>query len=549
MRNAVQPVLDVKQMDTTAGHAFAEAWASNERLLALVELSPDGIIVHDGEQVVFANAAALRLVGAVHSNQIVRKPIAMFLEPPHLKAAQLDITGYSGWTKFAPPVRDHLKLLDGTRLAVEVRALGFVDDGHPFIHLVLRDITERVASEDAARVMEHRLHQAQRMEDVGALAGGVAHEVNNMMTVVLGFSEFLLADGHLSDDAIPDVMQITKAAKRASTITQQLLAFSRRTATRPEVVDLSDAVVAAGTTIQRILGAVRSTVLHTATHARVCIDPAHLEQVIVNLVLNARDATSAGDTITITTGIVSLSFEQTCAEGTVIPAGEYATLSVLDTGAGMSAETRCHIFEPFFTTKAIGKGTGLGLAAVIGLLRQSGCYISVRSAPNEGAEFTVFFPVDGTKSTNQIDRRKFSYNSAVSAPKGTVLFVDQEASLRIIAIRALEEAGFSVVTAADSREAFELISQKGPPGLIVIDTMVASVGGQELARQLSFDWPALPVVLMTGNLPSDFYLGNVLQTATVGIQKPFTPSHLVGVVVSSFARARGGGPQPLIPTS
>jgi len=513
-----------------------DAWASNERLLALVELSPDGIIVHDGEHVVFANAAALRLVGAGHSNQIVRKPIEEFLEPPHLKAAQADIFDNSHWTKYAPPVRDFLKRTDGTSLAVEVRALGFIDDGHPFIHLVVRDISGRVIAEEAARVMEHRLQQAQRMEDVGALAGGVAHEVNNMMTVVLGFSEFLLDDGHLSEEARPDVLQITKAAKRASVITQQLLAFSRRTATRPELVDLSDAVGLAGSTIRRILGSARVVDLKTEIHSNICIDPAHLEQVIVNLALNARDATADGDVITVTTDTTSLSFGKTCAEGTIIPAGEYATLSVLDTGTGMSAETQSHIFEPFFTTKPIGKGTGLGLAAVIGLLKQSDCYIKVHSALQSGSEFIVYFPADDRKSTNQRDRDQFSYRAPVIAPKGTVLFVDQEPSLRIIAMRALEEAGYSVVTAADKREALALIAQNGPPTIVVTDSMLASVGGSELARQLSLEWPVLPVILMTSYPTADFYLGDIAQSSVSSVRKPFTPSQLVSAVATAVAR-------------
>ncbi|MEP6834722.1 MAG: ATP-binding protein [Gemmatimonas sp.] len=513
-----------------------DAWASNDRLLALVELSPDGIIVHDGECIVFANAAALHLVGAGHSNQIVRRPIEEFLEPPHLKAAQDDILGNSHWTKYAPPVRDCLKRLDGTELAVEVRALAFVDDGHPFIHLVIRDISERIIAEEGARVMEHRLQEAQRMEDVGALAGGVAHEVNNMMTVIMGFSQFLLDDGHLSDEARPDVMQITKAAERASVITAQLLAFSRRTATRPEVLDLSYAVTLAASTIQRILGSARVVVLNTEVHSNICIDPAHVEQVIVNLVLNARDATATGDTITISTDTIALAFGNVCAEGTVVPAGEYATLSVLDTGTGMTAETKRRIFEPFFTTKPVGKGTGLGLAAVIGLLRQSGCYINVSSAVNAGTEFMIYFPIDGTKSTNQRDRHQFSYRTAVSAPKGTVLFVDQEPTLRIIAMRALEEAGYSVVTAADSREAFALIASNGPPTVVVTDAMVASVGGSELARRLSLEWPSLPVILMTAYVPSDFYLGNDSHSAVGSMQKPFTPIQLVSAVAVAVAR-------------
>lgn len=535
MPNTVRAIHDQAPVNAKADRPPISAWASDERLLILVELSPDGIVVHDGHQVVFANAAAQRLVGAASWDQIVGKPIETFLDPPYLKAAQAEIVGNARWAPHASPVLDRLKRLDGTQLAVEIHAQGFVDAGHPFIHLVIHDITDRVVAEEASRVMEHRLQQAQRMEDVGALAGGVAHEVNNMMTVVLGFSEFLLEDGNLNPEAIPDLEHITIAAKRAAKITQQLLAFSRRTATKPERLDLSEAVKTAGTVLQRILGSARVVTINDDVHANVCIDPAHLEQVIVNLALNARDATTVGNTITVTTGVVSLAFGKVCAEGSIIPAGEYATLSVLDTGTGMSAELQQRIFEPFFTTKPVGKGTGLGLAAVIGLLRQSGCFVTVRSAPKEGAEFVVYFPVEDTKSTNQLDRHRFAYHTSISAPKGTVLFVDQEASLRIIAIRALEEAGFSVVTAADSREALTLISHSGPPSIVVTDVMVASVGGSELARQLSDRWAALPVITMTGYLPAVFYLSDAPQISGMAIQKPFTPSQLVNVVLAAWA--------------
>lgn len=524
-------------MKTIVERHVANSWPSSDRMLALVDLSPDGIVVHDGQQVVFANAAALGLVGAARPDQVIGKPIETFLEPPYLKTAQQDIHGTSHWSKFAPPVRDKLRRLDATEMAVEVRALGFTDNGQPFVHLVLRDISERVAREEASSLMDHRLQQAQRMEDVGALAGGVAHEVNNMMTVVLGFCEFLLEDGHLNDGARPDVEEITKAAKRAAAITQQLLAFSRRTATRPEVVDLSAAVLAAKSTAQRILGSVRVLTWNTDVHANICIDPAHLEQVLVNLILNARDATTNGAVITVTTNVLALAFGETCAEGAVIPAGEYATLSVRDDGEGMSAEIQRRIFEPFFTTKALGKGTGLGLAAVIGLLRQSGCYIGVRSAPGQGAEFLVYFPIEGTMSTNQIDRHAIAHHPAVIAPKNTVLFIDQEPSLRIIAIRTLEHAGYSVVTARDSRESIALIALHGPPSIVVTDAMVASVHGRELARQLSVEWPALPVVLMTAYLPADFYLAEVPQAATRTMQKPFTPSQLLNTVAAALAQA------------
>lgn len=519
-------------MHFSAPDTLSESWASSERFQALVELSPDGILVHDGERIVFANNAIRHMIRGGR-RILVGMPIDALFELPLLKAAAWEITGLQRSHQSVPSVADSLKRVDGTVLPVEVRALAFIDHGLPFVHLVIRDISERIAAAEAAKAMEQRLQHAQRMEAVGALAGGVAHEVNNMMAVILGFSEFLLEDGNVSEESVPDVLQITKAATRAASITQQLLAFSRRTTTKPELIDLSDAVTAAILTIRRMFGSTRVVELDAAVHSDVCIDPAQLEQVIVNLSLNARDATDAGDRITVTTGTEALTFGKACADGSIIPAGEYALLSVRDTGIGMDAPTQRRIFEPFFSTKPVGKGTGLGLAAVHGLLSQSGCYINVVSTPGEGAEFIVHIPIHGTKSTNQHDRSESHYVGTVSSPRATILFVDQEASLRILAIRALEEAGFSVVTAANAHEAADLIAQDGPPGLVITDARGA-IDSSDLGQQLARQWPALPTVLMV-HMPADRYWGNSPVSATATLQKPFTPNQLVSVVVHALA--------------
>ena len=524
-------------MHCAAPDALSESWASNERLQKLVELSPDGILVHDGEHIVFANSAIRHLVRG-HRRELLGMPIDALFELPLLKAAEWEITGLNLSYESVPSVSDSLKRADGTVLPVEVRAHAFIDHGHPFVHLVIRDISERVAAGEAARAMEQRLQHAQRMEAVGALAGGVAHEVNNMMAVIMGFSEFLLEDGHVSEESIPDVLQISKAASRAASITQQLLAFSRRTATRPELIDLSDAVTVAILIVRRMFGSTRVVELDAAVHSDVCIDPAQLEQVIVNLSLNARDATIAGDCIKVTTGMEVLTFGKTCADGSIIPAGEYALLSVRDTGIGMDVPTQKRIFEPFFSTKPVGKGTGLGLAAVHGLLSQSGCYINVVSTPGKGAEFVVYIPIYGTKSTNQHDRSESHYVGTVTSPRATILFVDQEASLRIVAIRALEEAGFSVVTAANAHEAADLIAQDGPPGLVITDAK-GPISSSSLGEQLALQWPALRTVLMI-HLPAERYWGNFPVSATATLQKPFTPNQLVSVVVHALA---AGGKQ------
>ncbi len=219
---------------------LAQSWSLQARYDVLVELAPDGIFVHDGNRILLVNAAALHLAGASRPDQLIGKHIDTFLRPPHLKALQAEIAGSQVPTRSAAPVRETFSRLDGSTLPVETRAVLFSDEGRLAIHLVVRDVSERVAAEAVSRTIELRLQQAQRMEAASALAGGVAHEVNNMMTVVLGYSEFLLTDGHLPLEAMPDVQQIATAARRAATITQQLLAFSRRVTNTPAVIDLGD---------------------------------------------------------------------------------------------------------------------------------------------------------------------------------------------------------------------------------------------------------------------------------------------------------------------
>jgi len=515
---------------------LAQSWSLQARYDVLVELAPDGIFVHDGNRILLVNAAALHLAGASRPDQLIGKHIDTFLRPPHLKALQAEIAGSQVPTRSAAPVRETFSRLDGSTLPVETRAVLFSDEGRLAIHLVVRDVSERVAAEAVSRTIELRLQQAQRMEAASALAGGVAHEVNNMMTVVLGYSEFLLTDGHLPLEAMPDVQQIATAARRAATITQQLLAFSRRVTNTPAVIDLGDWVSASTGTIQRILSGSRTGTVTSDVRALVCIDPAQLEQVLVNLVMNARDATDHHGRVTFTTNVVQLTFGTTSAEGVVIPAGEYATLSVRDNGSGMDDETMKRVFEPFFSTKPVGQGTGLGLAAVHGMVRQNGGFITVTSVVGEGSNFVVFLPVHGHPSTNQRDRTDCAYTTTVSAPLGSVLMVDGEAAVRIAAIRALEDSGFSVVTATDEHEALALIAENGPPDLVITDIVVPTVGGSELVRQLAMRFPELPIVFLTGYSPEHLFQPHLGGRHPFTIQKPFMPEQLVSVVLASLSQ-------------
>ncbi len=359
----------------------------------LVELSPDGILVHDGEHIVAVNAAFTRLTGAARRDQLVGHPIDGLLRPPHLKAVQGQLSGRIRNTELSPAVRDTLHRLDGRTVEVEVRAVVFLDGDRPSAHLVVRDITDRLAAEERTRDLATQLQRAQKTEAVGLLAGGVAHEVNNMLQVIMGFGGLLLDEPSASAACRDDAQQILTAAAHAASVTRQLLEYSRRASHHPLIVDLAAPTRRLEPVLQRLVGTERRFSIDYQPSVSCLMDEGQLEQVLVNLVLNARHATPIGGHISVVMGHAHIGAGLDAADGQPIPPGHYATLVVRDTGIGMDASTLSHIFEPFFTTKPRGEGTGLGLAAVYGILTQNGAAITVESTLSGGSTFSVYFPV------------------------------------------------------------------------------------------------------------------------------------------------------------
>lgn len=514
-----------------------ENWERDERCQQLVELAPDGILVHDGERIILGNAAVARLAGAASPHELVDLPIDTFLHPPYLKAVQAKLTDTLSSGELVPPVRDIFRRLDGSEVAVEVRAVAFMDHGRPAAHLVIRDLTERLAVEQAAREMAERLQQAQRMESVGALAGGVAHEVNNMMSVVLGFGDFLLQDVRLPPDCLADVREIMKAADRAATVTRQLLAFSRRAVHRPQVVDLAAAVHAAEPVLRRLLGETLQLDVVTTDAPLVCVDPGQLEQVIINLALNSRDAMPEGGTLTLTTGQAELPAGVAAADGSVIPAGHYATLLVRDNGTGMDAATQARIFEPFFTTKPVGQGTGLGLAAAHGIIDQHHGYLTLASAPGQGAAFTMYLPIHIVVDLGEPGGEPALPIADAAHASATVLVVDDEVGVRTVVSRSLEQGGYRVLKAHDGGHALELIARLGPPQLLLTDLTMPGIGGAELARRLRERWPALPVIFMSGYSEEELVRQGAIGSGGELLQKPFSPAGVLACVTATLSRA------------
>ncbi len=403
---------------------------------------------------------------------------------------------------------------DGSTVWTEVKA-SFLRDaqGRPKGVLgVTRDITQR-------RKLEEQLQQAQKMEVVGRLAGGVAHDFNNLLTAILGYCELLLDTLPAAGPTHQDVGEIKKAGEQAALLTRQLLAFSRRQVLQPKSLHLNRVVENLGKMLKRVIGEdIELSIVPGANLGRVMADPGQIEQVILNLAVNARDAMPQGGRLTIETAKVDLDEAYAGLHVQVQP-GNYVLLSVTDTGCGMDAETRTHIFEPFFTTKELGKGTGLGLSMVYGIVRQSGGHIWVYSEPGQGTTFKIYLP----RVEVQVPSSQGVQAPEVSCDGGeTILLVEDEDLVRQIARRILQKHGYTILEARDGNEALHLLEEhQGPVDLMLTDLVMPGLGGLELARRLITRRPNLKVLFMSG-----YAENGIADKAPSGqelayIQKPF----------------------------
>jgi PAS domain S-box-containing protein len=376
------------------------------------------------------------------------------------------------------------------------------------------DITEQ-------RESDERLRQSQRMETVGKLAGGVAHEVNNMMSVVLGFTDFLLDEFRPGDQRRKDLEQVRAAAGRAASVTAQLLAFSRRQILQPNVLRVGEIVDSLRPVLSRLLGEDKELVVRQAPDVgHVRADRGQLEQVIINLAINARDAMRQGGRLTIDTANATI--DPTPAgqpRAQESPAGPYVMLTVSDTGHGMEQGTLERIFEPFFTTKPIGQGTGLGLAVVHGIIHQSDGYIVAESAPGEGTTFRIYLPA--VSETGAPGNRP-SAPVVVRGAGETILVVEDEALVRDFVVRLLERLGYTCLDAADGQEALEaLAARREPVDLVITDIVMPRMNGRQLAEELGRRWPRLPILFMSGYTDDEMIRRDLLAPGAPFIQKPF----------------------------
>ncbi len=377
----------------------------------------------------------------------------------------------------------------------------------------VQDVTDR-------RLLEQQLRQSQKLEAIGRLAGGIAHDLNNALTAIAGYTE--LALGAIADDhqARADVHEIRRAAERAESVTRQLLAFSRKQLLEPRAFSLGDVVVGLGRLLEHLLGAnIAVKTPASGPLPDVYGDPGQIEQAIINLAVNARDAMPDGGRLTLALAAVDL--DETFARAhRPLAAGRYVELSVIDTGEGMDANTQAHVFEPFFTTKEVGKGTGLGLATVYGTVRQSGGHIFVESELGRGTTFRLYFPAAGTTHVSTPPPGTRSSTNA----RSTVLVVEDEPAVRNLVVTALGHEGYRVLHAASGEEAIAIAeADQGNIDLLLTDAKMPGINGIELANRLVAKRPGLPVVVMSGFTPENLTLkGNPIPL----LPKPFTSREL-----------------------
>ncbi len=523
-----------------------ERRAAHERLRLLesaVEQATDAILICTadasdpmGHKVVYVNPAFTRMTGYDPDDLLAKSPFMLGgpdVSPERAEHLYNELT--SGRTVSGEIVAYDK---DRSEFIMEWQVVPLRDDRGEVTHVVAvqRDVSEQ-------RRMESQLRQSQKMEAVGRLAGGVAHDFNNLLTAIIGYNQLLLMGLGPDHPQREAVEQIGKAAARAAALTSQLLAFSRRQVLQPRVIDVNAVL----TGIEQILGRLIGEDIDLDTRlssepAKVKADPGQLEQVILNLALNARDAMPEGGHLILETAHVDLAADE--ARELEAEPGAYVRMRVRDSGLGMDAETQAKIFEPFFTTKAQEEGTGLGLATVYGIVKQSGGYIGVESTSGQGTTFSVYLPAIGEAAEEKVDR---SRSARVERGHERVLLAEDDDGVRSLVATVLTDNGYRVLEAADGQQAMALAAEASEPiDLLISDVVMPDMRGPELERRVLAGRPGMRTLFISGYADGSSPHRGEFGADVPFLQKPFSPDALARKVreVLDRPRPRAG---PLIP--
>ncbi len=489
---------------------------SEERYRLLVDNANEAILVIQEGMIKFVNPRAIKIM-KLEGQKLAPQPFLDFIHPEDReRVRQRYQERLSGEVS---PVRYSFRLLDqaGETIWVEINAVQIAWEGEPAALVFLTDITEK-------KQLEMQFLQSQKMEAVGRLAGGVAHDFNNLLTSILGHSDLMMMRLRLGDPLVGDIKEIVKAANRATDLTRQLLAFSRKQVMQPRILNLNGIISDMKKMLKRLIG--EDIILETLLSpdlGQVLVDPGQIDQVIMNLVVNARDAMPKGGTLTIETGNVLLDEVQVRSYMGAKP-GAYVLLSVKDSGSGMSEELQSHIFEPFFTTKELGKGTGLGLSTVYGIVKQSNGYIWVDSRPGQGTAIRIFLPQQEGEAESDLKLKK---GKVSLRGEETILLAEDNELVRGLTRSVLEHFGYQVLETEDGEEAGRM--SKGYEGsihLLLTDVVMPGISGRVLAEQLQRSRPGIKILFMSGYSEEAVLLQGMQIPGAHFLQKPFTPEEL-----------------------
>jgi two-component system, cell cycle sensor histidine kinase and response regulator CckA len=516
--------------DVTARRRSEEELRQSEaRFRMLVENAPEAIVVFDLEKEVFVqfNSKACALFGLTAQELGATSPIDVSPAfQPDGRASRDAATAYIGRAVAGEIARFEWVHIDarGRQIPCEVHLMRLAGVGAPLIRGSIVDISERKRAEAENARLEQQLLAAQKLESIGRLAGGVAHDFNNMLSVILGHTEFALEEIPPGHALRFDIEEIRVAAMRSSALTRQLLAFARKQTVAPRVVDLNDAVAETLRMLRRLIAEDVALRFHPGSELwPLCIDPSQLDQILTNLCVNARDAIAAAGWISVETANYTCAADEPPEHVACAP-GDYVVLTVKDNGAGMDSDTLDHIFEPFFTTKTLGKGTGLGLATVYGIVQQNGGHVQVQSLPGEGATFRVFLPRHCAE-VNPVHEPAPQVGASVGTE--TVLLVEDQPELLRLTARVLGSLGYTVLAAATPMDAIQQVKgHTGPIDLLLTDVIMPGMNGRLLAEVVSTLSPATKVLYMSG------YTANVMEQRGIAgqglalLEKPFSSGEL-----------------------
>jgi PAS domain S-box-containing protein len=492
---------------------------NDELLQSVLNHTLDGIIgIDERGTISMINGAGEKLFGR-SAPEVIGQNVKMLMPEPYHGEHDGYLANYKRTreAKIIGTGREVLGLRkDGSTFPLDLAVTEFQLDNERYFVGIVRDISDR-------KRLEGQLHQSQKMEAFGQLAGGVAHDLNNLLTVISGYSDLLLTKLPHDDPKTKMVDQVRRAGERAASLTRQLLAFSRQQVLEPKVLDLNVIVTDIEKMLRRLIGEdVHFTTVLAPAIRSVKVDAGQIEQVIINLAVNARDAMPQGGKLTIETSETELGESYTKIHPEARP-GRFVLVAISDTGCGMTPEVKARIFEPFFTTKGVGQGTGLGLAVVHGIVKQSGGNIDVYSEVGVGTTFRIYLPTVEQQPTTLADNG----HEAASRGSETILLVEDEESVRELATFILEECGYKVMTAPEGLAALSLVARcREKIDLLVTDVVMPQMGGRKLAETLLAEHPELKVLFMSGYTDDAVVRHGVLQANVDFLQKPFTPGLL-----------------------